>query len=466
MGASVRSAMQEDFVRLSIRLPALATVVIAGLAPAAALASGPARAGTATAAAQSPIWVNHQDVRTGGINTQVAASPDGSAVFVAGQMNKRPGVAEAVLRAYNPATGAPLWQQKYTATARSLFGPVAVSPDSTTVFATGRAQATSRSAANYLTVAYNAVTGAQVWADNSGPQGSAVAIAVSPGGSTVFVTGAAGTVAYNAATGATLWSAAGSAAIAVAHDGSAVYLTAGLALGSRGSRAAYLTTALDAATGDTLWSEQYDVPKGSSVPVAIAATSTGSAVIVTGTTRDATGTVVNFGTVAYNPVTGARLWVRAYHNPSGLSSARTLVISPDGSRAFVTGTTGGSSNPIFYGDYATVAYNTATGAPLWTARYRGPASGFGGPAEDVTVSPDGATVVVTGYNWSASPGSQPQFATVAYDSGTGAQLWAARYGQPAIAPAYGVSVAVSPDSAQVFVTGDTGNDGTTIAYNS
>jgi hypothetical protein len=29
-----------------------------------------------------------------------------------------------------------------------------------------------------------------------------------------------------------------------------------------------------------------------------------------------------------------------------------------------------------------------------------------------------------------------------------------------------MSVAVSPDSSQVFVTGDTGNDGATVAYHS
>lgn len=402
-------------------LAGLAAVTVAGLVPAATLSL----AGTAAAAAQAPLWVTHQDVLNGGINAQVAASPDGSAVVVAGQMNKRTDVAEAVLWAYNPATGAALWQDKYTATAQSLFSAVAVSPDSATVFATGRAQATSRSAANYLTVA------------------------------------------YNAATGATLWTAsAGASVITVAPDGSAVYVTSPLPFGYRDRYTAYLTTAYDAATGGTLWTAQYDMPKGTSTPAAIAATSTGNAVIVTGTIRDATGTVVNFGTVAYNPVTGARLWVRAYHNPNGASSAQSLAISPDGSRAFVTGTTDEVPGSLFYGDYATVAYNTATGAQVWTARYRGPASGYGGPAEDVAVSPDGAKVIVTGYNWSASPGSQPEFATVAYDSGTGAQLWVARYGQPAKEATYGVSVEVSPDSSKVFVTGDTGNDAATVAYNS
>ena len=158
---------------------------------------------------------------------------------------------------------------------------------------------------------------------------------MSPGGSAVFVTGATGTVAYDAATGATLWTAsAGASVITVAPDGSAVYVTSPLPFGYRDRYTAYLTTAYDAATGGTLWTAQYDMPKGTSTPAAIAATSTGSAVIVTGTIRDATGTVVNFGTVAYNPVTGARLWVRAYHNPNGASSAQSLAISPDGIQGF------------------------------------------------------------------------------------------------------------------------------------
>ena len=61
-------------------LAGLAAVTVAGLVPAAALSL----AGTAAAAAQAPLWVTHQDVLNGGINAQVAASPDGSAVYVTG----------------------------------------------------------------------------------------------------------------------------------------------------------------------------------------------------------------------------------------------------------------------------------------------------------------------------------------------------------------------------------------------
>jgi hypothetical protein len=57
---------------------------VAGLAPATALSPQRALAGTATAAAQAPLWVTHQAVLKGGINARVAASPDGPAVFVTG----------------------------------------------------------------------------------------------------------------------------------------------------------------------------------------------------------------------------------------------------------------------------------------------------------------------------------------------------------------------------------------------
>ena len=52
--------------------------------------------------------------------------------------------------------------------------------------------------------------------------------------------------------------------------------------------------------------------------------------------------------------------------------------------------TGGSDGSGAIDDYATVAYDAATGAELWAARYAGPGDGYDtGIAVDV--SPDGAT---------------------------------------------------------------------------
>src|SRR5215471_13946058 len=137
---------------------------------------------------------------------------------------------------------------------------------------------------------------------------------------------------------------------------------------------------------------------------------------------------------------GARLWVARYNGPKkSWNNAASLAVSPDGRTVFVTGSSGHS--------YATVAYNTATGAQLWAVRYDGP-NHQSDAARSVTVSRDGRTVFVTGgsyvdeYNFS-------QYATVAYNAATGAQLWVSRSGSGDGA----ISVAVNPRDGTVFVTG-------------
>src|SRR5262249_36940375 len=151
----------------------------------------------------------------------------------------------------------------------------------------------------------------------------------------------------------------------------------------------------------------------------------GSAVFVTGESPSAPG-VVDYATVGYNAATGKRVWARRYDGTTsaGGGTAEAVAVGPGG-RGVVTGFSPGSGTGF---DYVTIAYSAATGAQLWLKRYNGPVS-VNDVARALAVSPDGRTVFVTG----ASEGglaSISDYATVAYDAATGAQLWVSRYNGP------------------------------------
>src|SRR5262245_23276809 len=269
----------------------------------------------------------------------------------------------------SPAPGAQLWVARYNGpggydTARS----VAVSPDRKTVFVTGYSLGAG-SGYDYATAAYSMETGAHLWVKRyNGPGNNvdaATSLAVSPTGSTVFVTG---------------------------HS-------AGI----------YATVAYSAAPGDHLWTKRYNGPgSGYDAATSVAVSPTGSTVFVTGKSTGVTSDY-DYATVAYNAATGAQLWIKRYNGPGNSSDvAWSVAVSPTGGAVFVTGSSVGRNSDQ---DYATVAYNAATGAHLWTKRYNGPGNG-NDFAHSVAVSPDGGTVFVTG----GSPGTTSicDYATVAY----------------------------------------------------
>ncbi|HCU96827.1 MAG TPA: hypothetical protein DHU96_30580, partial [Actinobacteria bacterium] len=98
---------------------------------------------------------------------------------------------------------------------------------------------------------------------------------------------------------------------------------------------------------------------------------------------------------------GAQLWIQRYKLPprGGPGYAQVVAVSPRGDKVYMTG------------EGATVAYSAATGARLWASH--------GGAS--VAVSPDGAKVFVTG--GTSNPGQRgPQgtdYATAAYNAATG-----------------------------------------------
>src|SRR5262249_11794185 len=138
----------------------------------------------------------------------------------------------------------------------------------------------------------------------------------------------------------------------------------------------------------------------------------------------------------------------------------------NGAIVFVTG--GHPFDPRTDADYATVAYRAATGKQLWASRYHGAGDGQDFP-NAVAVSPDGATVYVTGYGYHEAHGAASDDATIAYDAATGRQLWASRYHGPRNGLSFARSVTVSPNGSAVYVTGGAnaktpGTAYTTVAY--
>ena len=405
-----------------------------------------------------------------------AASPTGRTVFVTGTSRGTTSGLDYATLAYNADTGKQLWVARYNGPANDhdFAQAIAVSPNGGTVFVTGQSRAGEYM--NFATVAYDANTGKQLWVKSySSSAGDNIphSLAVSPGGGRVFVTGFSsgqyGTVAYRADNGRQLWVAryngpgygADTAySVAVSPTERKVFVTGESVRADR--RGQYTTLAYDAATGEKLWGRNYGIGSANSVMVSPG----GGRVFVTGYSLGTT-TVgdAHYATVAYRADTGKRLWLTRYNGPTGQANmARSVVVSPTERKVFVTGSCDGSSdqygNPVG-NDYATVAYDAATGEQQWVTRYNGPGNG-NDYANSMAVSPTGQTVFVTG----ESPGADhvSGYATLAYNADTGMQLWLQRLGHGSAS-----SIAASPGGGKVFVTGITGGnvfDYATIAYSS
>jgi DNA-binding beta-propeller fold protein YncE len=469
-------------MKVSYRIVALTALVSAGVMPAVTATgtawAGPAAAvfghavsraaGARSAAPGSRLWVARYDrppAAPSATASAVAASPDGTTVFVTGEAGNgsQGSSTHWATVAYGATTGRKLWGAEYRQARAGInyAFALAVSPDGSKVFVVGRG-APAAGGSDYVTVAYNAATGEMLWiARYADPQATgqfneASSVAVSPDGSSVFVTGVsslasgtsgAATIGYAAATGTMLWvtrydspaQGAGAGSVKVSPDGTKVYVAGGVGND-------FLTLAYDAATGSQLWVRRYQGHPGNGTAVALAVSPDGSKIFVTGDNGNEVPPGQDYVTLAYAASTGTRLWLRRYRGPGGGDDLpRAIGVSPDGSAVFVTGQIHGPSIGYHYG---TVAYNTSTGATLWTAVRSSPGLGAGALA----VNPDGSTVYVTGTNFVGPDKEKSDYVTVAYDAATGAVRWLQYYGGRGQTNE-AASLAVSPDGGKVFVTG-------------
>ena len=164
--------------------------------------------------------------------------------------------------------GQKAWAQRYDGLAAGQDGAyeVQANPIENLVYVTGY---TARATYDYSTIAYDAVTGAKKWSKSYDGPGkgtdAAVALAVSPDGTRVFVTG--------------------------------------LSLGT--ANVDFATVSYDAVTGDPKWTARYDGGGGDDHATAIALSPDGSVVYVTGDSRGSANR--DIATVAYDAATGAQI---------------------------------------------------------------------------------------------------------------------------------------------------------------
>ncbi len=380
------------------------------------------------------LWASFYDYANSyDYGTDLAVSPGGSLVFITGS-----GSAGITTVAYDATTGSQQWVAHYEADQPTA---IAVSPDGSSVFVegdVGRAHGL-----DFVTIAYDATSGARRWAVRyDGPahrDDLPHGLAVSPDGSRVFVTGSS------------------------THAGSNCGLF-GISCYD------FLTVSYDTSTGAKVWATRWNGPTdGGDTANAIAISPGGSKVFVTGTTDSFSHGWPDMATVGYDASTGAQLWGVRYNDPDdNIDEPEGIAVSPGGSKVVVTGLSfQGQSR---FDDYATVAYDAASGAQLWASRYNGLVNAADDHAIAVVVSPGGSKIYVTGT--SEGPNYGDDYATVAYDAATGGQQWVSRYEGPG-SPPYdrdvAWAIAISPDGSRVFVTGESENgtsstDIATVAY--
>lgn len=345
----------------------------------------------------------------------------------------------------------------------------------TTVFTVVRSiaadpAAMSTSTASAVVVAYDRLTGAVRWTARERDRAyfSPHNATLSPDGTTLYLTSAAYdgwpigkvdsrivTSAYDAATGTRRWSATWDGlpdavdnpkGIVVAPDGREVYVT-GITTAPAGGND-FVTLAYRA-DGRELWSRLYTGPKpgGSDAPFGIDVSPDGTVLAVTGWSDSVVEYDADYATVAYSlrGRGGRELWAARYDGLGLNKSERANAVAVDDRHVYVTGDSYAGSGAAY--DYATVAYDLRSGAQVWDARWSGGRGGFNAAT---AVEAAGGHVVVTGQSSAASADDGNDTGTVVLDAATGARRWAASWGPPRH-DGFARGLALSADGATAYV---------------
>jgi WD40 repeat protein len=369
------------------------------------------------------------------------------------------------------APTAAAWTARYNGYRNDADFPsdVVTSPDGSIVYVAGGGATSDRDESDYVVLAYHAATGAPAWKARYNGSGFgddyATALAVSPDGSSLFVTGKSTgpepdegwvTIAIDARTGQRLWLARlenptifildGPRDIAVTPDGTTVILTGEFA-DPQGTKA-WATIAYDTLTGHRRWESYQPFSSGSAMALEIGP---GGETVYVGGTGGGSDIYTDYVVVAYDTAKGNLLGMASYSAPGDSQEfGNDVGVAPDGSAVFITGVSAAA--------FATVSFSADLSTTRWVSTYRGTDDTIDRAAA-LDVSPDGTQVTATGL---ANGVNINDFVTIAYDAATGTQLWLARPTDEPLSAAW--DVAYSPDGDSVFVAGDGEGDYGTVRY--
>lgn len=425
-----------------------------------------------------PDWVatyNHtgRGGRGEDIARDIAVSPDGATVFVTGESRDDATLQDQAVVAFDAATGARKWASRLDqGGAFDTGSAIAVAPDGSLVFATGRSVGESGSF-DWVTAAYRAATGERVWtARHATPAADRTwSVTASPDGAAIYVVGEVGgndlgAVAYDAATGAVLWegrydSGGQDWAIdgGVSPDGATLY-----ASGTSGATGAPATNDLlvvafrtsaegEEPAGSLRWVRELDGGDGleesfGSIEVG------GPGVAVGGFTEGQDGTERSL-TALLDHATGEPRWVvRAAGLAPGGDQRDSVALSDE----LIVRTSWRTQDSTSSGQFATTAYRVEDGSVAWSA-LQGSEPTIKDSATTVAFDPAGRRVFVTGFsvpsyaqtgNFRIEPG---HITTVAYDADDGARRWVTQHNQSGVGADVGTAIVTSPDGERVYVAG-------------